>query len=182
MSRVGKKPVQIPEKTKVSYENRVITVQGEKGSLTQEIHPAVDLKIEDGVMNVVTLEDKRTSRAMQGLMRSLVANMIAGVNQGFERTLIIEGIGYRAETKGNAIVLNVGYSNPVQFDLPEGVSASVDRNTIIKLSCIDKEKLGRTAAAIRKIRPPEPYKGKGIKYAEERIRRKAGKAGVTAAQ
>jgi large subunit ribosomal protein L6 len=117
---------------------------------------------------------------MQGLMRSLVANMIAGVNQGFERTLVIDGIGYRAEIQGNSIVLNVGYSNPVKFDLPEGISASVDRNTIIKLSCIDKEKLGRTAAAIRKIRPPEPYKGKGIKYAEERIRRKAGKAGVTA--
>ena len=182
MSRVGKQPVLIPEKTKVSYENRVLTVQGEKGTLTQAIHRAVDLKIEDGVLKVVPLEDKRTSRAIQGLMRSLVANMITGVNQGFERTLIIEGIGYRAETKGKAIVLNVGYSNPVQFDLPEGVSASVDRNTVIKLSCIDKEKLGRTAAAIRKIRPPEPYKGKGIKYAEERIRRKAGKAGVTAAQ
>jgi large subunit ribosomal protein L6 len=180
MSRVGKKPVQIPEKTKISYENRVITVQGEKGTLTQAIHPAVDLKIEDGVLNLVPIEDKRTNRAIQGLMRSLVANMITGVTQGFERTLVIDGIGYRAETKGNAIVLNVGYSNPVQFDLPEGVSASVDRNTIIKLSCIDKEKLGRTAAAIRKIRPPEPYKGKGIKYAEERIRRKAGKAGVTA--
>ena len=109
-----------------------------------------------------------------------MANIIAGVNQGFERTLVIEGIGYRAEIQGNAIVLNVGYSNPVKFDLPEGFSASVDRNTIIKLFCIDKEKLGRTAAAIRKIRPPEPYKGKGIKYAEERIRRKAGKAGVTA--
>lgn len=182
MSRVGKKPVPIPEKTKVSYENRVITVQGEKGTLTQTIHPAVDMKIEDGVLNVVPFADKRTSRAIQGLMRSLVANMITGVNQGFERTLVIEGIGYRAETKGNAIVLNVGYSNPVQFDLPEGVSASVDRNTIIKLSSIDKEKLGRTAAAIRKIRPPEPYKGKGIRYAEERIRRKAGKAGITAAQ
>lgn len=180
MSRVGKKPVQIPEKTKVSYENRVLTVQGEKGTLTRSIHPAVDLKIEDGVLNVVTFENKRTSRALQGLTRSLVANMITGVIQGFERTLVINGIGYRAETKGNTIVLNVGYSNPIQFDLPEGVSASVDRNTIIKLLGIDKEKLGRTAAAIRKIRPPEPYKGKGIKYAEERIRRKAGKAGVTA--
>jgi len=180
MSRVGKKPVSIPEKTKVSYENRVLTVQGEKGTLARSIHPAVDLKIEGGVLNVVPLENKRTSRAMQGLMRSLVANMITGVNKGFERTLVIEGIGYRAEAKANAIVLNVGYSNPVQFDLPEGISASVDRNTIIKLSGIDKEKLGRTAAAIRKIRPPEPYKGKGIKYAEERIRRKAGKAGAAA--
>jgi len=180
MSRVGKKPVPIPEKIKVSYENRVLTVQGEKGTLARSIHPAVDLKIEGGVLNVVPLENKRTSRAMQGLMRSLVANMVIGVNKGFERTLVIEGIGYRAEAKGNAIVLNVGYSNPVQFDLPEGISASVDRNTVIKLSGIDKEKLGRTAAAIRKIRPPEPYKGKGIKYAEERIRRKAGKAGATA--
>ncbi len=180
MSRVGKKPVPIPDKTKVIYENRILTVQGGKGKLTRSIHPAVDLKIEDGVLNVVLLEDKRTSRALQGMTRSLVANMIIGVNQGFERTLIINGIGYRAETKGNTIVLNVGYSNPVEFKLPEGVAASIDRNTIIKLSSIDKEKLGLAAAAIRKIRPPEPYKGKGIKYAEERLRRKAGKAGAAA--
>jgi large subunit ribosomal protein L6 len=180
MSRVGKQPVLIPGKTKVTYENRMLTVQGEKGTLTQVIHGAVDLKIDEGVLKVVPLEDKRANRALQGLTRSLVANMITGVNRGFERTLMIEGIGYRAETKGDALILNVGYSNPVQFDLPQGISAAVDRNTIIKLSGIDKEKLGRTAAAIRKIRPPEPYKGKGIKYAEERIRRKAGKAGVSA--
>ena len=182
MSRVGKKPVSIPEKTKVSYENRVLTVQGAKGTLVREIHPAVDLKLEDSVLNVVTLEDKRDSRALQGLTRSLVANMIIGVNQGFERTLIINGIGYRAELKGKDLILNVGYSNPVAFSLPDGISATVERNTVIKLSGIDKEKLGLAAAAIRKIRPPEPYKGKGIKYEEERIRRKAGKAGVTAAQ
>jgi large subunit ribosomal protein L6 len=180
MSRVGKQPVLIPGKTKVTYENRMLTVQGEKGTLTQVVHGAVDLKIDEGVLKVVPLEDKRANRALQGLTRSLVANMITGVNRGFERTLMIEGIGYRAETKGDALILNVGYSNPVQFDLPQGISAAVDRNTIIKLSGIDKEKLGRTAAAIRKIRPPEPYKGKGIKYAEERIRRKAGKAGVSA--
>jgi large subunit ribosomal protein L6 len=180
MSRVGGKPVPIPDKIKVSYENRVLTVQGEKGKLARSIHPAVDLKIEGDVLNVVPLEEKRTNRALQGLTRSLVANMIIGVKQGFERTLLINGIGYRAEMKGNAIVLNVGYSNPIQFDLPEGVAASIDRNTIIKLTSIDKEKLGLTAAAIRKIRPPEPYKGKGIKYAEERIRRKAGKAGAAA--
>ena len=182
MSRVGKQPVPIPDKTKLSYENRVLTVQGEKGKLRRSIHPAVDLTIKDGVLNVVPLEDKRTSRALQGMTRSLVANMITGVNQGFERILIINGIGYRAEVKGNTIVFNVGYSNPVEFNLPEGVAASIDRNTIIKLTSIDKEKLGLAAAAIRKIRPPEPYKGKGIKYAEEHIRRKAGKAGATAAQ
>ena len=180
MSRVGKMPVPIPDKVKLSYENRVLTVQGEKGKLTRSIHPAVELEIADGVLNVVPLEDKRTSRALQGMTRSLVANMIAGVTQAFERTLIINGIGYRAEMKGNSIILNVGYSHPVQFDLPEGVAANIDRNTIIKLSSIDKEKLGLVAAAIRKIRPPEPYKGKGIKYEEERIRRKAGKAGAAA--
>jgi large subunit ribosomal protein L6 len=180
MSRVGKKPIPIPEKTKISYENRVLTVQGAKGTLTRSIHPAVDLKIEEGVLNVVALEDKRTSRALQGLTRSLLANMIVGVNDGFERLLLINGIGYRAELKGKTIILNVGFSNPVEFDLPEGISASIERNTTIKLSGIDKEKLGLTAAAIRKIRPPEPYKGKGIKYAGEHIRRKAGKAGVTA--
>ena len=180
MSRVGKKPIAIPEKTKVSFENKVLTVQGAKGTLSRPLHHAVDVKIEGGTLNVVTLEDRRESRALQGLTRTLAANMIKGVNQGFERTLVINGIGYRAELKGNALILNVGFSNPVEFNLPEGISASVDRNTVIKLSGIDKEKLGLAAAALRKIRPPEPYKGKGIKYEEERIRRKAGKAGATA--
>ena len=182
MSRVGKKPILIPEKTNISYDNRVLTVEGAKGTLTRSIHPAVDLKIENSVLNVIALEDKRTSRALQGLTRSLVANMIVGVNQGFERTLLVNGIGYRAELKGNTIIFNVGFSNPVTFDLPEGISASIERNTTIKLTGIDKEKLGLAAAAIRKIRPPEPYKGKGIKYVEEYIRRKAGKAGVAAQQ
>lgn len=180
MSRVGKKPVQIPEKTNVKFENGVLTVQGAKGTLTRAIHPAVDLKIREGALDVIASEDKRTSRALQGLTRSLIANMITGVNKGFERTLIINGIGYRAELQGGAVILNVGYSIPVKFNLPEGISASVERNTTIKLSGIDKEKLGLAAAAIRKIRPPEPYKGKGVKYAREHIQRKAGKAGVSA--
>lgn len=180
MSRVGKKPVRIPEKTNIKFENRVLTVQGAKGTLTRAIHPAVDLKIQDGVLNVIAREDNRTSYALQGLTRSLVANMITGVNKGFERTLVINGIGYRAELQGNTILFNVGYSIPIKFNLPQGVSASIERNTVIKLSGIDKEKLGLAAAAIRKIRPPEPYKGKGVKYAKEQIRRKAGKAGVSA--
>jgi large subunit ribosomal protein L6 len=178
MSRVGKKPISIPEKTKISFNERVLTVQGEKGTLTRSIHAAVDLKIENGVMSVHPAVDDRNSRALQGLTRSLVANMITGVSKGFERTLEITGIGYRAELKGKSIVLNIGFSHPVQFDLPEGIDATVERNNIIKLSGIDKEKVGLAAAAIRKLRPPEPYKGKGIKYIEERIRRKAGKAGV----
>ena len=178
MSRVGKKPIPIPDKTKITYKDRFLTVEGDKGKLSHTINPAVDLSIEDSVMNVTMVAEDRSSRALQGLTRSLVANMIAGVNKGFERTLEINGIGYRAELRGNAIVFNLGYSQPVNFDLPEGITASIDRNTIIKLGGIDKEALGQTAAAIRKLRPPEPYKGKGIKYAEEFIRKKAGKTGT----
>jgi large subunit ribosomal protein L6 len=122
--------------------------------------------------------ETKTSRALQGLTRSLVANMLTGVSQGFERVLEINGIGYRAEVKGKTLVFQLGYSTPKEYELPERVSASVEKNTIIKLSGIDKEELGRVAAAIRRLRPPEPYKGKGIKYAEERIQKKAGKTGT----
>ena len=178
MSRVGKKPISIPEKIKVTYTDRVLTIAGEKGTLNQSIHPAIDLEIEDSIMNVTMIAEDRNSRALQGLTRSLVANMITGVNQGFERKLEINGIGYRAELSGKQVVLHVGYSNPVIFDLPEGISAAVEKNNNIILSGIDKQKVGLAAAAIRKIRPPEPYKGKGIKYSEEHIRRKAGKTGT----
>jgi len=178
MSRVGKKPITIPEKTKILFKDKFLTVEGQKGSLSRTIHPAIDLKIKDGIMNITMVAEDRKSRALQGLTRSLISNMITGVTQGFERVLEINGIGYRAEVKGKSLVLNIGYSNPVDFDLPQGVAAEVDKNNIIKLSCIDNEKLGQTAAAIRRLRPPEPYKGKGIKYAEERIRRKAGKTGT----
>jgi large subunit ribosomal protein L6 len=178
MSRVGKQPVLIPDKIKVTYVNRSLTVEGEKGKLSQFIHPAVDLKIEDSVMNVTMVTADRRSRALQGLTRSLVANMITGVAQGFERNLEINGIGYRAELSGKQIIFNVGYSNPVNYDLPEGITATVAKNNNIKLIGIDKQKVGLAAAAIRRIRPPEPYKGKGIKYAEEHIRRKAGKTGT----
>ena len=178
MSRVGKKPIQIPDKTEILYKDRFLTVKGGKGSLTRSIHPAVDLKIESGILNVTLLKEDRSSRAFQGLTRSLVDNMIQGVNKGFERNLEINGIGYRAEIKGNSIVFNLGYSHPITFDLPKGVSASMEKNTLIKLSGIDKELLGHTAAAIRQLRPPEPYKGKGVKYAEEVIRKKAGKTGT----
>ena len=178
MSRVGKKPVPIPDKTKVTFADSLLTVTGEKGTLSQAINPAIGLKIEDGVMNVTMVSEDRNSRALQGLTRSLAANMITGVNQGFERKLEINGIGYRAELSGKQIVLHVGYSNPVTFNLPEGINAAVAKNNNIILSGIDKQKIGLAAAAIRKIRPPEPYKGKGIKYAEEHIRRKAGKTGT----
>ena len=178
MSRVGKKPVPIPDKTKVSYENRVLHVQGQKGSLTGTVHPDVDLKIEDGSVYVTPARDTRTIRALQGLTRSLVANMVTGVSTGFERILEISGIGYRAEMSGKNLVFHLGFSHPVNFDLPEGITASVEKNTVVKLSGIDRQLLGHTAAAMRRLRPPEPYKGKGVKYAEEHIQRKAGKTGT----
>lgn len=178
MSRVGKKPIPIPAKTRISYQDRALTIEGQKGTLSREIHPAVDLTIGDGVVNVRLALETKTSGALQGLTRSLVANMLTGVSQGFERVLEINGIGYRAEVKGKTLVFQLGFSTPKAFDLPEGVSAVVEKNTIIKLSGIDKEELGRVAAAIRRLRPPEPYKGKGIKYAEERIQKKAGKTGT----
>lgn len=178
MSRVGKAPITIPEKTKITYKDNIITVQGEKGTLTRSIHSAVDLKIADGMIGVNIVNDGRTSRALRGLMRSLVANMVTGVSKGFQRILEINGIGYRAMVSGKSIEFNLGYSHPIKFDLPEGITASIDKKNIITLTGIDKELLGHTAASIRRLRPPESYKGKGIKYAEERIQRKAGKAGT----
>lgn len=178
MSRVGKSPIPIPDKTKITYKDRIITVQAEKGTLTRSIHPAVDLKIESGKIIVTVVKDNRTNRALQGLTRSLVANMVTGVNKGFERVLEIHGIGYRAILNGDCIEFNLGHSHPDNFDLPEGISATIDKKNVITLTGIDKELLGHTAAAIRRMRPPEQYKGKGIKYAEERIQRKAGKTGV----
>lgn len=178
MSRIGKKPVVIPEKTKVSYADRVLTVQGEKGTLKRSIHPALELKIENAFIHVVINEEDRKTRALQGMTRSLVDNMVTGVSRGFERVLEINGIGYRAEAKGDGILLNLGFSHPVNFALPEGISVTVDKNNVIRLSGIDKEELGQAAASIRMLKPPEPYKGKGIKYAEEHIRKKAGKTGT----
>jgi large subunit ribosomal protein L6 len=178
MSRIGKKPIPIPDKTNVDFKDQTITVKGEKGSLTRSIHPDVELNIEKSVISVLPKTDNRQGRAIQGLVRSLVANMVTGVSNGFERVLEINGIGYRADLKGDQIVFNLGYSHPIEFALPNGISASIDKNNVIRLNGIDKELLGHTAAFIRSLRPPEPYKGKGVKYAEEQIIRKAGKSGA----
>lgn len=178
MSRIGKKPIPIPEKTSVDFKDQTITVKGEKGSLTRSIHPDVELNIEKSVITVKPKNDNRQGRAFQGLVRSLVANMVTGVSSGFERVLEINGIGYRADLKGEQIIFSLGYSHPVEYALPDGISASVDKNNVIRLNGIDKELLGHTAAFIRSLRPPEPYKGKGVKYAEEHIIRKAGKSGT----
>lgn len=178
MSRVGKKPIPLPGKTKITYKDRVITVQGEKGTLTRTVHSAIDLEVENDTIMVTMEQETRENRALQGLTRSLVANMVIGVNTGFKRVLEINGIGYRASVSGSTIVFNLGFSHPVNFDLPDGIGAEIDKNNTITLSGINKELLGQTAASIRSLRPPEPYKGKGIKYAEEYIQRKAGKTGT----
>jgi large subunit ribosomal protein L6 len=176
MSRVGKKPITIPEKIKITYTDGILNVQGEKGTLTRTIHPDVHVNI-DGKALTVTIDnmDKKT-RSLWGMTRAVIANMVTGVSNGFERALEINGIGYRAELKGNHIEFNLGYSHPIDFPLPDGISAKVEKN-VIKLSGIDKELLGFTASTMRRLRPPEPYKGKGVKYAEEHIQRKAGKTG-----
>ena len=175
MSRIGKQPVQLPDKVVITLDGDMINVKGPKGELDRKLHPAIDIEINENVLNVKTDLNDKKKLALQGLFRSLIFNMVTGVTIGYEKKLLLSGIGYRAETSGKKLVLNVGYSNPVDFALPDGISANVVKNTEITLSGIDKELLGQAAANIRRIRPPEPYKGKGIMYSDERIFRKAGK-------
>ena len=175
MSRVGNQPIPIPDGVKVTYNSRSLKVKGPKGELSRDINPNVDLGVNDDFINVIPSGMKQ-ARAMQGLTRTLVANMMVGVTQGFERGLEVIGVGYRIALKENVLTLTLGYSHPVVYKLPEGISASVDKKNRIVLFGIDKELLGVTAATIREFRRPEPYKGKGIKYVEEQIRRKVGKS------
>lgn len=176
MSRIGKQPIQLSEKVKAVVKNKQIKVDGPKGSLDLDLHPAVNVDITKEVIKVTsTDENDREKVAMQGLFRSLIANMVEGVANGFEKKLKLSGIGYRGEVQGKDLVLNLGFSNPVDFKVPDGITASVDKNTEITLAGIDKALLGQTAANLRALRPPEPYKGKGIVYADERIIRKVGK-------
>ena len=179
MSRIGKKPISIPKDVEVKSEGDFVIVKGPKGRLKRKLHTKVRLLIEGDNISVSVADDTAESRSLQGLFRVLLANMIKGVAEGFESVLEIVGVGYRAEMKGRTAVLNLGYSNPVSFELPEGIDAKIEKTKIV-LSGTDKELVGRTAARIRALRKPEPYKGKGIKYAYENIRRKAGKAGSTA--
>ncbi|HEY6997480.1 MAG TPA: 50S ribosomal protein L6 [Phototrophicaceae bacterium] len=176
MSRIGKLPVTIPSGVKVAVDSNGVRLEGPKGKLQATLPPDVDVKVEGNVVRVGRRNDERKSRAVHGLTRKLIANMAQGVSQGFSRVLDINGVGYRAEVKGQEIHMTLGYSHPVVFPLPTGVSASVERQIIITLTSADRQLLGETAAKIRSLRPPEPYKGKGIKYREEVIKRKAGKA------
>ena len=177
MSRVGKQPINVPQGVNVDFKAPVLTVKGGKTTLSREIHSKVSLKIEDAVITIAPNDDSREARALWGTTRSLVNNMVVGVSQGFTRVLEVIGVGYRAEVQGSALVLALGFSHPVNFPLPDGISATVDKQNRITLTGPDKEMLGLTAARLRALRKPEPYKGKGVKYAEETITRKVGKAG-----
>ncbi|MFO7982825.1 MAG: 50S ribosomal protein L6 [Desulfuromonadales bacterium] len=177
MSRIGKLPIAIPAGVKVSKSETTLRVEGPKGTLERELTPGVEVMVESDQVVVNRLSEKKENRALQGLVRSLVANMVQGVTSGFERVLEINGVGYRADVKGDVMNLSLGYSHPIEYPLPKGVTAEVEKQTRVTLRSIDKEILGATAAKIRSFREPEPYKGKGIKYAEETVQRKAGKSG-----
>jgi len=178
MSRVGKAPILIPSDVDVTVRGQDVSVKGPKGSLERTFNDRVRISVEGGVATVERFDDQRESRALHGLSRALLANMVVGVKDGFRKELSIVGVGYRANLQGSALELQVGYSHPVKIDAPKGISFEVPNPTHVVVSGIDKELVGQVAADVRKVRPPEPYKGKGIRYVDEYVRRKAGKAGV----
>ena len=177
MSRIGKKPVQIPAGVTINLVADHIGVKGPKGELSRSIPATVLVSMDADTVVVLPVDSVRCDTAMQGLYRSLIANMVDGVTKGFSKVLEINGVGYRADVKGSVLNLALGYSHPVEYKLPEGISVEVEKQTRLTVSGIDKELVGATAAKIRSFRAPEPYKGKGIKYSDERILRKAGKTG-----
>ncbi|KGG14690.1 LSU ribosomal protein L6p (L9e) [Prochlorococcus sp. MIT 0602] len=177
MSRIGKKPISIPDKVAVTLDGLSVTVKGPKGELSRILPEGVSVAQSDGLIIVSADSDKRKSRERHGLSRTLIANMIEGVSNGYSKKLEIVGVGSRAQVKGKKLVVSAGYSHPVEVDPPDGITFKVESNTNVLVSGIDKELVGNEAAKIRGIRPPEPYKGKGIKYSGERIIRKAGKSG-----
>ncbi len=177
MSRIGKRPIPLAKDVEVKMNGDMMTVKGPKGVLERRIHEKISVEINDDNLLLSIPDNNRETRSLHGLFGALVLNMVTGVTKGFEKSLEIVGVGYRAELNGRTAVFNLGYSNPVHFELPDGIDASVEKNKVV-LSGIDKELVGRTAAKIRSLRKPEPYKGKGVKYVDENIRRKAGKAGA----
>ena len=178
MSRIGRMPVPIPSGVSVDLQGAHITVKGPKGELERDLPSEMKLNIDDGQVIVTRPSEAKRHKALHGLTRTLVANMVDGVTTGFSKTLEIQGVGYRAEPKPFGITLIVGYSHTVDYKAPEGIKISVDKNTVVLVEGMDKEKVGQVAAEIRSVRPPEPYKGKGIRYQGEHVRRKAGKTGA----
>ncbi len=177
MSRIGKRPIAIPNKVTVEIKGQHVAVKGPKGSLERVLPPEVKVEKDGETLQVLRQDDSRTARERHGLSRTLVSNMVEGVSKGFEKRLQIQGVGYRAQAQGSKLTLNVGYSKPVEMTMPEGIQVAVEKNTEVTVSGINKELVGNVAAQVRAVRPPEPYKGKGIRYLGEFVRRKAGKAG-----
>lgn len=181
MSRIGKQPVTIPEKTEVAVDGNTVTVRGQHGELKRSFPPEVTVVVEDGQVVVSPKKKTQAARALWGTWASLIQNMITGVDEKYERTLVLEGVGYRAEVQGNMLVMQLGFSHEVKLEIPEGIDVSAEKETIT-ISGIDKELVGHFAATIRATKKPEPYKGKGIRYKGEVIRRKQGKKAVTAGE
>ncbi len=177
MSRIGKLPVAIPSGVKISLDGNLLTVAGPKGSLSQPLHERMSIAVETDQVKVSRPSDSKQDSALHGLTRALINNMVLGVTTGFKKDLEINGVGYRAEIAGNVLTMSLGYSHPVVYQLPEGISVEIEKQTKLSVKGIDKQLVGSAAAKIRSYRKPEPYKGKGIKYADERIMRNAGKTG-----
>ncbi|HAJ70192.1 MAG TPA: 50S ribosomal protein L6 [Alkalibacterium sp.] len=177
MSRIGKQPITIPEGVDVNIDGNVITVKGKNGELSREISPIIDVKVEDNQMTFERPNESKSSRTIHGTTRAIVNNMVKGVTVGFEKVLELNGVGYRAQKQGDKLVVNVGLSHPVEFEAVEGLTVDVPSNTVISIKGANKEHVGALAANVRAVRPPEPYKGKGIRYRGENVRRKEGKTG-----
>ena len=180
MSRIGRKVIAIPSGVSVEQAQGEIRVRGPKGALARQLPPSVEMAVEGSELRFGRTDERKAARAYHGLARAMVANMVVGVTQGFTRELQIEGVGYRAEASGRKLTLALGFSHPIVLEVPEGLSVSVEGVNKIKIEGIDRDRVGQFAAELRGLRPPEPYKGKGVRYSDERIRRKVGKAGASA--
>jgi large subunit ribosomal protein L6 len=180
MSRIGRKVIAIPSGVSIEQAQGEVRVRGPKGALARQLPPSIQMQVEGSELSFARTDERKAARAYHGLARAMVANMVVGVTQGFARELQIEGVGYRAEASGKKLTLALGFSHPIVLEVPEGLSVSVEGVNKIKIEGIDRDRVGQFAAELRGLRPPEPYKGKGVRYADERIRRKVGKAGASA--
>ena len=178
MSRIGKKPVAVPKGVTLDLQGNTVSVKGPKGELRRTLHPEMQVAVVDGTFTVARPSEEKKHKALHGLTRTLVQNMVDGVSKGFSRTLEIQGVGYKAEAKPYGVNLIVGFSHPVKYEAPKGIKISVENNTVVKIEGADKAVVGQVASELRNVRPPEPYKGKGIRYQGEQVRRKAGKTGA----
>jgi large subunit ribosomal protein L6 len=178
MSRIGRKPVTVPKGVTLQVQGNTVAVKGPRGELRRTLHPEMEVALADNQVTVTRPSEEKRHKALHGLTRTLVQNMVEGVSKGFSKSLEIQGVGYKAEAKPYGVNLIVGYSHPVKYEAPKGIKITVDNNTMVKIEGADKELVGQVAAELRSVRPPEPYKGKGIRYVGEQVRRKAGKTGA----